>query len=241
MGTEKIESEITQLFPDARIDRMDLDTTQSKTAFERLIHRLETRKIDILVGTQMVTKGLDIEHVGLVGVLNADNMLNFPDFRAHERAFQLMMQVSGRSGRKDKDGQVVIQTSQPQHPVIRFLCNDDYDAFFQQQMSERQLFHYPPWNRMIKIVAKHRNRAVLDAAAQFMAIQLRKNLKLKVLGPEYPLISRIQNYYSKEIWLKLARNEQPSAVKELIFEAIAHTKRLPGNSNVIIHADVDPM
>lgn len=241
MGTEKIEDEISKLFPQARIARMDLDTTQSKTAFEKIIHQLETQKIDILVGTQMVTKGLDIEHVGLVGVLNADNLLNFPDFRAHERAFQLMMQVSGRSGRKEKEGKVVIQTSQPTHPVIQFLKNDDYEGFFRKHIAERKAFLYPPWFRMIKIVAKHKNPAVLDAAALFLAMALRNMQKFIVLGPEYPLIGRVQQLYTKEIWLKIARNKKPTDIKKAVHEAVEATKRQPGNSSLILQVDVDPL
>jgi primosomal protein N' (replication factor Y) len=241
MGTEKIEDEISKLFPQARIARMDLDTTQSKTAFEKIIHQLETQKIDILVGTQMVTKGLDIEHVGLVGVLNADNLLNFPDFRAHERAFQLMMQVSGRSGRKKKEGKVVIQTSQPTHQVIEFLKNDDYEGFFRKHIAERKAFLYPPWFRMIKIIAKHKNPAVLDAAAMFLAMALRNMQKFIVLGPEYPLIGRVQQLYTKEIWLKIARNKKPDDIKSAVRDAVETTKRQPGNSSLILHVDVDPM
>lgn len=241
MGTEKIEDEIAGLFPQARIARMDLDTTHSKTAFEKIIHQLETQKIDILVGTQMVTKGLDIEHVGLVGVLNADNLMNFPDFRAHERAFQLMMQVSGRSGRKEKQGRVVIQTSQPEHQVIEFLKNDDYDGFFKKHIAERKAFRYPPWFRMIKIVAKHKNPAILDAASLFLALQLRNMQKFMVLGPEYPLIGRVQQLYTKELWLKIARRNNPVEIKSAVREAIEATKRQPGYSTLIIQADVDPM
>ncbi len=240
MGTEKIEDEITKLFPTARIARMDLDTTHSKNAFERIIHLLETRKIDILVGTQMVTKGLDIEHVGLVGVLNADNLLNFPDFRAHERAFQLIQQVSGRSGRKEKEGTVVIQTSQPQHQVIEFLKNNDYEGFFHHHIAERKAFFYPPWFKMIKIIAKHKNPAVLDSASMFLARSLRNLEQFMVMGPEYPLIGRVQQLYTKEIWLKIARNKS-TGIKPAIVEAIEATKSLPGNSSLIIQIDVDPM
>jgi primosomal protein N' (replication factor Y) len=241
LGTEKIEDEITKLFPQARVARMDLDTTHSKTAFDKIIHQMETRKIDILVGTQMVTKGLDIEHVSLVGVLNADNLLNFPDFRSHERAFQLLAQVSGRSGRREKEGRVVIQTSQPTHPVIEFLKNGDYEGFFRKHIAERKAFFYPPWFRMIKIVAKHKNPVILDAAALFLAMALRNMQKFIVLGPEYPLIGRVQQLYTKEIWLKIARNKKPADIKKSVQEVVEATKRQPGNSSLIINTDVDPM
>lgn len=239
-GTEKMEDEIIRIFPDARVARMDMDSTRSKTAFEKIIHQLETRKIDILAGTQMVTKGLDIEHVGLVGVLNADNLLNYPDFRAHERAFQLMQQVSGRSGRKDREGKVVIQTSQPRHSVIRYLLNHDFEGFFDEHCKERKAFFYPPWFKLIKIAMKHKNPAVLDSAALALARTLR-NLRLaKVLGPEYPLINRIQQFYTKELWIKIPRNAPAAELKQEISTGIRTTKELPGNSSVIVQVDVDP-
>ena len=241
MGTEKVEDEIATLFPEARIARMDLDTTRSKHAFEKMIRQLESRKIDIVIGTQMVTKGLDIQHISLVGILNADNLLNFPDFRAHERAFQLMQQVSGRSGRRDKEGKVVIQTSQTGHKVINALTNQDYEKFFRESMAERKTFFYPPWYRLIRIIVKHRNQSNVDSGAQFLADLLRKNVQIRVLGPEYPLIGRIQLWYTKEIWMKFSRDRKGPELKENIREAMARVKSLPGNSGLVIHVDVDPM
>lgn len=241
MGTEKVEDEIAALFPEARIARMDLDTTRSKHAFERMIRQLEGHKIDIVIGTQMVTKGLDIQHISLVGILNADNLLNFPDFRAHERAFQLMQQVSGRSGRREKEGKVVIQTSQTGHKVICALVSQDYDKFFKESMIERKTFMYPPWFRLIRIIVKHRNQSNLDSAAQFLADLLRKNMKVRILGPEYPLIARIQLYYTKEIWVKFERDRKSHELKESIREAMAQVKSLAGNSGLVIQVDVDPM
>ena len=241
MGTEKVEDEIATLFPEARIARMDLDTTRSKHAFEKMIRQLESRKIDIVIGTQMVTKGLDIQHISLVGILNADNLLNFPDFRAHERAFQLMQQVSGRSGRRDKEGKVVIQTSQTGHRVIDALTNQDYEKFFRESMAERKTFFYPPWYRLIRIIVKHRNQSNVDSGAQFLADLLRKNVQIRVLGPEYPLIGRIQLWYTKEIWMKFSRDRKGPELKENIREAMARVKSLPGNSGLVIHVDVDPM
>lgn len=240
MGTEKIEDELISLFPNARMARMDLDTTHSKKAFERIIHQMETQKIDILIGTQMVTKGLDIEHVGLVGVLNADNLLNFPDFRAHERAFQLIQQVSGRSGRKDHEGKVIIQTSQPLHPVIEYLKNDDYEGFIHRHLSERKAFFYPPWSRIIKIAVKHKNQSLLDSSAMLLARLLREQNLFKVLGPEYPLVSRVKNYYSKEIWLKIPRTQNIHLIREILIQSIGTVKKQPGKSTLIIQIDVDP-
>lgn len=240
LGTEKIEEEITSLFPAAKTARMDMDTTRSKHAFRRIIQKLEKQKVDILVGTQMVTKGLDVEHISLVGILNADNLLNFPDFRAHERAFQLMHQVSGRSGRKNKEGQVIIQTSQPLHPVIRFLMNNDYEGFFHENMAERKIFHYPPWVRMIKILLKHKNRDLIDDAALTLADSLRKSGHFLVLGPEYPLISRVQQLFTKQIWLKMARDKNTPEARAAIRQSLEDIRQIPLYRSVLFQLDVDP-
>ncbi len=240
-GTEKIEDELKSLFPNANIARMDLDTTQSKTALEKLIHNLESQKTDILIGTQMVTKGLDFEHVSVVGILNADNLINFPDFRAHERAFQLILQVSGRAGRKHDRGKVIIQTSQPEHPIFNFIISQDYDSAFKTQMEERKLFRYPPFFRMIKIVVKHKNQQTVDRVANQLKKFLDKNQKIISLGPEYPLVGRVQLFYQKEIWIKIAKELQLDDTKNFIMKCIQETKGLPDNSNCIINVDVDPM
>ena len=240
-GTEKIEDELKSLFKNARIARMDLDTTQNKHAFEKIIHNLETRKTDILVGTQMVTKGLDFEHVSVVGILNADNLINFPDFRAHERAYQLISQVSGRAGRKHKQGKVIIQTSQPEHPLISLIKNQDYNEFLQMQLQERNLFKYPPVFRLIKIAIKHKNIATVDRASDALGIELRKNKSFIVLGPEFPLIARIQLWYQKELWLKFDRKLNPDQVKSIVIQAVQTTKQFPNNSNCIFNIDVDPV
>ncbi len=240
-GTEKIEDEIAPLFPEARIARMDLDSTRSRNAFDKIIHQLEARKIDILVGTQMVTKGLDFEHVSVVGILNADNLLNFPDFRAHERAFQLMLQVSGRAGRLNKQGTVVIQTSQPEHPVLRQVINHDYESLFRQLMEERKTFHYPPWYRLIKIAVKHRNPSQLEIAATELGNALKKTGLFLVLGPEYPLVARIQLWHIKEIWLKTSRDKNLAQVRQEIETAVKNTRQLPYLSGAVFNIDVDPM
>lgn len=240
-GTEKIEDEIKPLFKNARIARMDLDTTQNKHAFEKIIHNLENRKTDILVGTQMVTKGLDFEHVSVVGILNADNLINFPDFRAHERAYQLISQVSGRAGRKHNRGKVIIQTSQPEHPLIELIQNQKYNEFLENQLKERNLFKYPPFYRLIKIAVKHKNIATVERASEMLALELRKNSPLVVLGPEFPLISRIQLLYQKEIWLKINRKHNTDHLKTIVMQAIQTTKQFPLNSSCIINIDVDPV
>lgn len=239
-GTEKIEDEIKQLFKNARIARMDADSTQNKNAFEKIIHNLETRKTDILVGTQMVAKGLDFEHVGLVGILNADNLVNFPDFRAHERAYQLISQVSGRAGRKNKQGKVVIQTTQPEHPLFNLIKNREYNELVKIQFAEREMFRYPPFYRLIKVVVKHKTTETVDRASAELAATLRKNKSVLVLGPEYPLVSRIKNWYNKEIWLKFDRKQNAGQIKLYLTKAISLTRQMPLNSNCIFNIDVDP-
>ncbi len=240
-GTEKIEDEIQLLFPEARVARMDLDTTRAKKSYEQLIWQFENRKIDILVGTQMVTKGLDFDHVRVVGVLNADNLLNYPDFRSYERSFQLIMQVSGRAGRKNRRGKVIVQTSQPNHPVLQDVIAYDYIRLFNRQMAERKLFRYPPYYRLIKIVVKHQNKERLDLAALHLANAFKTHFNRNVLGPEYPVVGRIQNWFQKEILIKLPRDGKIQEAKAKIMEIIHHTKSQPNNSQLIIYADVDPM
>ena len=240
-GTEKIEDELKPLFPNARIDRMDWDSTQSKHAFEKIIHKLENRKTDILVGTQMVTKGLDFDHVSLVGILNADNLINFPDFRAHERAYQLISQVAGRAGRKHNRGKVVIQTTQPEHPLVGFIQKQDYQGTFSFLMEERQLFKYPPLYRLIRLVVKHKNTETVNRVANQLVARLRGNSSLVILGPEFPLVSRIQLWYHKEIWIKYARSSNPSAIKAFVSQNITEVKQLPENSSCMINIDVDPV
>jgi primosomal protein N' (replication factor Y) (superfamily II helicase) len=239
-GTEKIEDELKPLFPGNRIDRMDLDTTRSKNAFGKIIHNLESRKTDILIGTQMVTKGLDFEHVSVVGILNADNLINFPDFRAHERAYQLVSQVSGRAGRKHSRGKVVVQTAQPEHPLIELIRRQDYMAAFKVQMAERKLFKYPPYFRLIKLVVKHKKPENVNRVAGRLADSLRKNRSMVVLGPEFPLVSRIQLWYHKEIWLKIHPKLPLAEVKKFILENIQWVRTQPENSSCVVNIDVDP-
>ena len=240
-GTEKIEDEIRILFPEARVARMDLDTTRAKKAYEQLIWQFENGKIDILVGTQMVTKGLDFDHVRVVGVLNADNLLNYPDFRSYERSFQLIMQVSGRAGRKNNRGRVIIQTAQPDHPVIQDLIANAYYRLFSRQMAERKMFRYPPYYRLVKIVVKHQNKDRLDLAALNLTTAFRAVFNKNVLGPEYPVVGRIQMWFQKEILIKLPRDGKIQEAKDRIMEIIRHAKTLPNNSGLIVYADVDPM
>jgi primosomal protein N' (replication factor Y) len=240
-GTEKIEDEIKLIFPDARVSRMDLDTTRSKKSYEKLISDFEQHKVDILIGTQMVSKGLDFERVSLVGILNADNMLNFPDFRAHERAFQLMAQVSGRAGRKNKRGTVILQTSSPEHPIIGQVIRNDYTAMFVTQCEERKLFKYPPYYRMIQIVLRHRDPVILKNASQRMAADLRAVFGNRVLGPNIPAISRIQNLYIKHILLKFEVEASPEKAKDILRQVANQVQADPKFKALWVNLDVDPM
>ncbi len=240
-GTEKIEEELKLLFPEAKVARMDLDTTRAKRGYDRLIFQLESNQIDILIGTQMVTKGLDFDNVSVVGILDADQLLNYPDFRSYERSFQLIAQVSGRAGRKNRQGKVVIQTSQPMHQVLSDVGGNNFVQLFNRQMAERKLFRYPPYFRLVKVVIKHKNRERLEMAAGQMAVNLKKIFRDRVLGPEYPIIGRIQNWYQKEIWVKLERDARLSNGKRQISEEISRIKSLPNNSGLIVFQDIDPL
>ena len=239
-GTEKIEGELKELFPGANIERMDLDTTRSKNAFEKIFRNLENRKTDILIGTQMVTKGLDFEHVRVAGILNADNLINFPDFRAHERAYQLISQVSGRTGRKHSRGKVVIQTSQPDHPLVELIRQQDYFASFKIQMEERRLFKYPPYFRLIKLTVKHKIADEVNKIAHQLAILLRTDESVVVLGPEFPLVTRIRLWYQKEIWIKINPRLPLDEKKQFIGRCIGKIRQQKDCSGHVIQIDVDP-
>lgn len=239
-GTEKVEDELQIIFPDAKIQRMDLDSTRTKNAYRRIISEFEERKIDILIGTQMVTKGLDFDNVGIVGILNADTMLTFPDFRAYERSFQLMAQVSGRAGRKGERGKVIIQTYKPQHVVISYVINNDYQNLFNSQLIERKKFKYPPFYRLIKFTLKHKEPEILNAAAAELGQSLRFVFDKRVLGPEYPLVSRVKNLYLKDILLKLERETNLQKAKEHIQYATDKLKKNEKYSQLRIVIDVDP-
>lgn len=240
-GTEKIEDELKPVFPNARIARMDLDTTHTKNALDKIIHNLEHNNTDILIGTQMITKGLDFEHVNLVGILNADNMINFPDFRAHERAFQLILQVSGRAGRRQNQGKVIIQTSQPKHPLIQAIQTQDYVKIFNMLIEERKLFNYPPFFRLIKIVLKHKNIDMVTRASEHLANLLKTNDGFILLGPEFPLINKIKLWYNMEIWLKIDRKKKLDELKQFIIQCVMKTKKEPHNNACVINIDVDPL
>ena len=239
-GTERIEDDIQLIFPEARVARMDLDTTRTRSAYERIIADFEQGKTDILIGTQMVSKGLDFQHVSVVGILNADTMLNYPDFRSYERAFQLMAQVAGRAGRKNKRGLVVLQTKSPDLPVIHQVIRNDYEQLYYDQLAERQLFHYPPYYRLIYVYLKHRKEAVLDLAADTMAHQLRSGLGNRVLGPDKPPIARIQTLYIKKMIVKVEQNVSMAKVRDYLLgvqRAVIEDERF---RSLIVYYDVDP-
>jgi primosomal protein N' (replication factor Y) len=239
-GTEKVEEELAIMVPKARIARMDLDTTRSKNSHLQIINDFEEQKIDILVGTQMVTKGLDFDHVSTVCILNADNMLSFPDFRAHERSYQLMAQVSGRSGRKNKQGRVLIQTYNPDHPILRNVVNNDYLAMFKQQISERRKFKYPPYYRLVLLKLKHKDADILNKAAAYLATSLRATFGNRILGPEFPMVGRIMNYYLKHIMVKVERNMSAAAMKGRLLEEVEEFRLRKDFGGVKVLIDVDP-
>jgi len=204
-GTEQIEKEVKELFPEAKVGRMDLDTTRGKHGYEKIINAFEQQELDILVGTQMLTKGLDFRNVNLVGVMNADSLLNFPDYRAHEKTYQLLTQVSGRAGRTKKRGKVLIQTYNPYHQILKQVTTGDYVNMYREQLYEREQFKYPPVNRIIKVTFKHKNYNVLNEAADWFTSALRTNFGGTVLGPEYPPVARIRNQYLKHIVVKVQK------------------------------------
>jgi primosomal protein N' (replication factor Y) (superfamily II helicase) len=240
-GTEKVEEELALLYPHINIARMDLDTTRTKHAHHRIINDFEEGRIDVLTGTQMVTKGLDFGNVSLVGILSADSMISYPDFRSFERSYQMMAQVSGRAGRKHKQGKVIIQTRNPKHEVIKFVMANNYEAMFMQQLSERYQFHYPPYTRLLKLSVKHRETAPLDKAAAGLAQMLKKAFPMQVLGPEYPVVSRIRNLYIQEILIKLKRDASLAPSKEKIKVMIADFLKTTEIKQLKVVVDVDPV
>lgn len=239
-GTEKIEEEVKLEFPEARVARMDLDTAKSKKAFEKIIGDFENHQLDILIGTQMVSKGLDFDNVSVVGILNADNMLNYPDFRAFERSFQLLAQVSGRAGRKNKQGLVLLQTSDPSHPVIQDVITNNFISHYEQQLNERQIYKYPPFYRLINLSVKHKDAVVNRKAAIMLGNQLRTVFGDRILGPQEPPINRIATYFIQRIILKIEKKGSPAKVKNLLMEVIHSINARPEFRQVLIQVDVDP-
>ena len=240
-GTEKVEEDLKTILPEAKVARLDLDTTRSRNDYQSILEDFQDKETDILVGTQMVTKGLDFDSVKVVGILNADNMLSFPDFRAHERSFQLMAQVAGRAGRKGKQGKVIIQTYEPSHPVLQDVLRNDFKGLYDKQMLTRQQFGYPPFYRIVMIRLKHKDYQKLNPAATALASMLRPIFKQDLLGPEYPMVSRIKNLYIKQMMVKFNREHNAQQVKELIMKQVRLFQLHPDYKSIIVQIDVDPM
>lgn len=240
-GTEKIELEIQSLFPDAKVARMDFDTTKTKNAYQNIISDFTAKKIDILVGTQMITKGLDFDDVGIVGILNADLTLQFPDFRSAERGFQLFTQVSGRAGRKQKQGTVMIQTFQPTHPVILETIDYNFHRFFTREMNERKKFIYPPFVRIVSITLKHKKANTVFEAAKYMGKHLSQKFGNRILGPTQPGVARLRGYYLQNILIKMEKDPKVmNTIKNYLRLIKNQTVSSPGFKSVRINIDVDP-
>lgn len=241
MGTEKIEEDLQLIFPNARIGRMDLETTRTKYAYQNIIHEFEKGNIDILVGTQMVSKGLDFDRVSVVGVFDMDRMIHFPDFRSLERTYQLVTQVSGRAGRRELPGKVILQTANPEQGIIQLILNQDYETFFEMEMREREKYHYPPFVRMIKIITRSKDRRLTAAAANQMANILKADLgQSRVLGPQEPAINKIRDKYLMDIFLKVERKYKTEAVKKIIQQTRLELLKKKKFSNAEFIYDVDP-
>ena len=240
-GTEKVEDELHALLPEARMARMDLDTTRSRSAYERIIDDFQQGRTDILVGTQMVSKGLDFDRVSVVGILNADTLLNYPDFRAYERAFQLMAQVAGRAGRREMRGRVILQTKSIDHPMIAQVIANDYEGMAAGQLAERQLFRYPPYYRLVYVYLKHRREDVVEQMAQDMAARLRTLFRERVLGPDKPPVARIQTLFIRKIVLKVETTAPVARVRSLLLAVQREVGGDPRFKGAMVYYDVDPM
>lgn len=241
-GTERIEEQLQEYFPKARIARMDIDTIKGKHAHDQLIQQFEAGEVDILVGTQMVVKGLDFDRVDLVGILDADGLMHFADFRASERAFQLMEQVSGRAGRKQANGEVLVQTSDPGHPILNWVAAHDYIEFYEAELKKRQAFGYPPFSRMIRVLFRYKQQAVTERAAHAWAKAMGSNWHSRMIGPAEPMIARIRDQYRMEVWLKLPRSTKSiTEAKQKILESISQIRQEKSLARVEVVIDVDPV
>ncbi len=239
-GTELVEDELALILPGVKVARLDLDTTRSRRSYEKILTSFAAGETDILVGTQMLSKGLDFDRVALVGILNADQMLNYPDFRAFERSFQLMSQVSGRAGRKKDRGTVVIQASDPSHPIIKYVIDNNFKAFVKDQVEERQVFKYPPFVKMIRIVIKSRDFREGEKAAVFLGDYLKKSFGSRVLGPQVPLVGRIKNQYLQQILIKIEREASFKKARQILRKNLDFTSQLEDFKRVRVNVDVDP-
>jgi primosomal protein N' (replication factor Y) len=241
-GTERVEEHLQELFPKARIARMDYDTVSGKTAHDQLIQQFEERRIDVLVGTQMVVKGLDFKDVNLVGILDADSLLSFGSFRVNERAYQLMEQVSGRAGRNDADGKVIIQVAQTGHPVIKFVTDHSYKGFYEFELSGRKQFSYPPFTRLIHVVCKHKDKQLATEAIHYIQKSLQPQFGKYLVGPSEPVVNRVRNHYLMELLIKLPRDTRMLAeCKKSLSDAEASMHQAQRLKAVIVIFDVDPL
>ena len=239
-GTEQIEEEVQALFPKVKVARMDKDTTNTKRAYERIISKFERQEIDILVGTQMVTKGLDFRKLSLVAVMNADRLLHFPDFRAEEKCFQLLTQVAGRSGRTDLRGKVFIQTYQPNHPLFHQVIKGDFRAFYQDQMQQRKDYSYPPYHKLIELRLQSPDFNRLNEASDWLAKYLRQGFKTQVLGPEFPSVARVKNKYRKHILIKVYQTQSLKHAKDLIKRSIQKFDQIAPYRSIGLAVNIDP-
>ena len=241
-GTEKVEEAVIELFPNAKIGRMDLDSVKGKNAHSNLIQQFEQRKLDILIGTQMLVKGLDFDHVQLVGIVDADSLLLFPDFRVNERAFQLMEQVSGRAGRKQEQGQVIIQAIDNNNPLLQLIKQHDYNSFFEKEIAERKTFFYPPFSRLLIVQFKHKNQNLLNQAAHYFVKNLAAPFQKFVVGPAEPFINKIRNQFIMEVLFKLPKDAKTIAhCKAAIQSQFAIMQNSREYSHIITIANIDPV
>ena len=240
MGTQQIEEQVNELFPEHQVARMDWDSTRGKRSFDNIIDSFTQGKVQILVGTQMLTKGLDFKNVALVGVLNADPLLNFPEFRAHERSFQMLSQVAGRSGRFKEQGQVLIQSYTPEHPVLLQVINNDYEKLFSTQLRERKEYQYPPFFRLIRITLKSKDYYQVDQASQWLVNALNLSLQGSVLGPVDPTIARVRNLYHKQLLIKFLDNASRNKVKEIVVSSLKSFEAIGAYRSIRVSIDVDP-
>lgn len=240
-GTEKIEDQVEALFPEARVGRMDLDTTHTRGAYERIIADFGRGKTNVLIGTQMVTKGLDFDRVAVVGILDADSMLNYPDFRAYEHAFMMMSQVSGRAGRKDSRGLVILQTRSPQLPVVQQVVHNDYAALYRDLLAERELFRYPPFCHLVYVYLKHKQEGLVEAAAQEMGALLRRHFGERVLGPDKPAVARVKAMSIRKIVIKLENGVSQTQARAALRQVQQQMMQQPGYKSLSIYYDVDPL
>jgi primosomal protein N' (replication factor Y) len=240
-GTERIAEEVHNEYSDYKVARMDLDTTRNKDAYQDIIEKFAAHQTDLLVGTQMISKGLDFAKVKVVGVINADTLLNFPDFRSEERAFNMLEQVSGRAGRKGEKGKVIIQTTNPDEKVLAYVKAHDYDSYYAAQIEDRRRYAYPPFTKVINIYLKHRDSSTVDMMAVAYSNALRQTFGNRVLGPEKPAVGRVATFYLQTIMLKIEANASMKKVKSLlriIYEKMAAEPRMKG---VVVYYDVDPV